>query len=87
MLQSIIEQKLLRITYKQYAPLILFLYGPFRELEVWSLKHTCTDNSRRVSNLLTVVEQEMYDITGPFFSCQIERTDPLNKGPRRVYSI
>ena len=67
-LKSIIEQKVvqnkvlnnMRISlYSCMTPLVRYRFCP------WKL--TCTDISRTVRNFWTVVEQEMYKITTPFF--------------------
>ena len=53
---------------QQYVHFILFLYVPFIELQVQPLKKTysnrCLEHDK---SFWTFVEQEMYNITGPFF--------------------
>ena len=83
-LKCIREQKFSEKNSEQYTLFILFLYGPFSELHVRSLKLTCTDISGTVRNFWTVVEQEMYKITRTFFWYQAEGPDPLKKGSRMV---
>ena len=86
-LQSIIEQKLFRKKFLTILPFVMILCGPCRELQVRALKLTCKDITITVRNFWTYVEQEMFNITGPFLWFQTEGAGPLDKGSRRFQSI